>query len=270
MTNVHIITGGSSGIGFECAKEFTDGKVLITGRNEEKLAAAAKDLEGLGLDVAYKSSDISDQASVDDLLAYGKSLGKIKTILNSAGVSGVGASSKMTFEIDLLGSLHLIKAAEKAMDQGGALILISSMMGHVVPDNPAYDGLLAEPDGQGAIDQLVEIVGDKSDLAYNFSKKGVQLMVKKYADAFGEKGLRIVSVSPGIIMTPMAKKAAEEHAETMKRMEAVTPMRRNGEPQDIAKAVKFLASDEASFITGTDLLVDGGLNLKLGQLMANK
>ena len=71
-------------------------------------------------------------------------------------------------------------------------------------------------------------------------------------------------------MTPMAKKAAKEYADTMNAMEAVTPIKRLGEPEDIANAVKFLASDDASFITGTDLLVDGGLHLKLAELMAEK
>lgn len=268
MTNVHIITGGSSGIGLECAKGFKDGKVLITGRTEAKLVSACEELKGLGVDALYKTSDISDQASVDELFAYGKSLGDIKTVLNSAGVSGVGASARKTFEIDLLGTLHLINAAKKNIAPGGVLILISSMMGHTVVDNPAYDGLLVEPNAEGAIDKLVEIVEDKSDLAYNFSKKAVQLMVRKYASDFGEVGARIVSISPGIIMTPMAKRAAEDYADRMNAMEAVTPIKRLGEPEDIAKAVKFLASDDASFITGTDLLVDGGLHLKLAELMA--
>lgn len=268
MTNVHIITGGSSGIGLECAKGFKDGKVLITGRTEAKLVSACEELKGLGVDALYKTSDISDQASVDELFAYGKSLGDVKTVLNSAGVSGVGASARKTFEIDLLGTLHLINAAKKNISPGGVLILISSMMGHTVVDNPAYDGLLVEPDAEGAIDKLVEIVEDKSDLAYNFSKKAVQLMVRKYASDFGEVGARIVSISPGIIMTPMAKRAAEDYADRMNAMEAVTPIKRLGEPEDIAKAVKFLASDDASFITGTDLLVDGGLHLKLAELMA--
>lgn len=268
MTNVHIITGGSSGIGLECAKGFKDGKVLITGRTEAKLVSACEELKGLGVDALYKTSDISDQASVDELFAYGKSLGDIKTVLNSAGVSGVGTSARKTFEIDLLGTLHLIESAKKNIAPGGVLILISSMKGHTVLDNPAYDGFLVEPDADGAIDKLVEIVEDKSELAYNFSKKAVQLMVRKYASDFGEVGARIVSISPGIIMTPMARKAAEEHAEKMKAMEAVTPIKRLGEPEDIAKAVKFLASDDAYFITGTDLLVDGGLHLKLAELMA--
>ncbi|MDO5725148.1 MAG: SDR family oxidoreductase [Tissierellia bacterium] len=156
------------------------------------------------------------------------------------------------------------------MDKGGVVLLIASMMGHVVPPNPEYDKYLQEPDLDGAIDKLVEFTNNHSDVAYNFSKRGVHLMVRKNAQEFGKKGLRILSVSPGIIMTPMAKKAAEAHPEQMNYMKSVTPAGRNGEPEDIANAVEFLTSDKASFITGTDLLVDGGLANILPELMAKR
>ena len=80
---------------------------------------------------------------------------------------------------------------------------------------------------------------------------------------YGQKGARIVSVSPGIIMTPMAQKAAEEHPERMQKMKEMTPLRRNGQPEDIADVVKFLLSGDARFITGTDILVDGGMLTQL-------
>lgn len=266
MKNVHVITGGSSGIGLECAKRFKDGIVLITGRNEDKLKKAEAELKDSGIEVAYKSSDISKRESIKELLEYGKSLGKIKTILNSAGVSGGMANTKGTFEIDLLGTENLIEESLKVAEENTALILIASMMGYVVPPNPDYDKYLQNPSEPGAIDALVEVVQDKSDIAYNFSKRGVHLLVKKYAAKFGQKKARIVSISPGIIMTPMAAKAAADHPEQMEFMKQMTPMLRNGEPDDIANAVSFLADDRASFITGTDLLVDGGLTIKLPEI----
>lgn len=266
MKNVHVITGGSSGIGLECAKRFKDGVVLITGRNEDKLKSAELELKEAGIEVAYKASDISKKDSIRELFEYGKSLGKIRTVLNSAGVSGGMANTKATFEIDLLGTENLIEEALNVAEEDTVIILIASMMGHVVPPNPDYDKYLANPSEPGAIDALVEIVQDKSDLAYNFSKRGVHLLVKKYAPSLGQKKARIVSISPGIIMTPMSKKAAEDHPEQMQYMEKMTPIGRNGEPEDIANAVSFLADDRASFITGTDLLVDGGLTIKLPEI----
>ena len=267
MKNIHIITGGSSGIGFECAKKFTDGTVLITSRGEESLVEAARELEELGLDVAYKTSDLTDVDSLKELFEYAQELGNIKTILNSAGVSGVGGNTRLTFTIDLLGVAYLIDVAKDYLGEGGALILIASMMGYTVPDSDDYNNLLQNPLQDGALDKLIDLVDDNSDLAYNYAKKGVQLQVKKNAMEYGKKGLRIVSVSPGVIMSPMTEAAAGEHADQMAYMKQATPAGRNGEPEDIAKAVKFLASENAEFITGIDLLVDGGLTINLPEIM---
>lgn len=266
MKNVYVITGGSSGIGLECAKRFTDGIVLITGRNEEKLIAAEAELKEAGIEVVYKTSDISSRESIKELFEYGKSLGKIKTVINSAGVSGVGVDAKLTFDIDLVGTESLIEETLEFVEKDTALILIASMMGHVVPDGE-YNKYLENPSEDGAVDALIAIVQNKSDLAYNFSKKGVHLLVKRYATEFGKKGARIVSISPGIIMTPMSEMAAAAHPEQMNYMKAMTPMGRNGNPEDIADAVSFLTDDRASFITGTDLIVDGGLTVRLPEIM---
>lgn len=268
MENIHVITGGSSGIGLECAKRFKEGTVLITGRGEEKLKKAEEILKKEGIKVTSKISDISNRESIKELFNYAKSLGKVKTILNSAGVSGDMADAKRTFEIDLLGTENIINEALKVVEEDSVVILIASMMGHVIPANLEYDKFLESPSQAGAIDSLIEIVEDKSDVAYNFSKRGVQLMVRKYAFKFGNKKARIVSVSPGIIMTPMAEKAAAEHPEQMEYMKSMTPAGRNGKAEDIANAICFLADDKSSFITGIDLLVDGGLTIKLPRIVA--
>lgn len=263
MKKVHVITGGSSGIGLECAKKFKGDRVLITGRNEERLINAKAELEKEGIEVDYKTSDISKKDSIKELFDYAKSLGKIKTIINSAGVSGIGVDAKLTFDIDLLGTENLILETLEIVEEGTVLILISSMIGHIVPENPDYDKFLEEPSKEGAIDALIGIAKDNSDLAYNFSKRGVHLLVKRFVSEFGKKGGRILSVSPGIIMTPMGEKAAEAHPEQMNYMKSMTPAGRNGKPEDIADTIAFLADDKAAFITGTDILVDGGLLINL-------
>lgn len=266
MKNVHIITGGSSGIGLECGKEFRDGIVLITGRNEDRLKEAEIVLKEAGIDVAYKTSDISSQDSVRELFDYARTLGKVKTVINSAGVSGGSADAALTLKIDLVGSEYLTLETLRVAEEKTVLVLISSMMGHVVPPNPAYDKYLANPCEEGAVDALLAVVQNKSDVAYNFAKRGVHLLVKKYAREFGEKGARIVSVSPGIVITPMGEQAIADHPEQMELMKNMTPSGRNGQPEDIANAVSFMADDKASFITGTDLVVDGGLVVRLPEL----
>lgn len=261
---VHVITGGGSGIGLEIAKAFDEGLVIITGRTEEKLKRACAELEKTGkAKYAYKTCDVSDKKSVMDLLEFALSKGDLMTVVNSAGVSGVGASVEAVLNVDLKGTKFITDAAYDYLANGGVLINIASMMGHIVPVNDAYINELIEPDKEGAVEKIAGIVNGNSDNAYNFAKLGVIEMVKANAMKFGKKGLRILSLSPGIIMTEMAKDAQEENADIMKKMVENTPAQRTGEPSDIANAVKFLASDEASFITGTDLLVDGGLSLVL-------
>ncbi len=267
MKKIHIITGGSSGIGLECAKQFKDGIVLISSRSEDKLKNAEAELKKEGIEVVYKTSDLSSKASIEELFSYANSLGTIKTVINSAGVSGTGGDARFIFEIDLLGTENLIHETLKFVEKNTVLILIGSMVGRIVPDSEDYNKYLENPSQDGYMDALIKVVGNNADTAYNFSKKGVQLLASKYASEFGQKGGRIVSVSPGIIMTPMATKAAEEHPEQMNYMKSMTPSGRTGSPQDIAYTVAFLADDRASFITGTDILVDGGLTIKLPEIM---
>ena len=216
MKNVHIITGGSSGIGLECAKQFKDGVVVISSRGEEKLISAVEILKSEGIEAVYKTSDLSNKESIKELFEYASSLGQIKTIINSAGVSGSGGDTRFTFEVDLVGTENLISESIKVVKDKSVLILIASMMGRVVPDNEAYDKYLVNPTKEGSIDALIKRVQNESETAYKFAKKGVQLLAKQSATEFGQKGARILSVSPGIIMTPMAEKAAEEHPEQMK------------------------------------------------------
>jgi len=263
MANVHVITGGSSGIGLECAKLFTEGVVLIAGRSEEKLKNAGETLKNEGVDVKYKSTDVSDEKSVKALMDYAKELGTLKTVVHAAGVSGSVGDVMKTLKIDLLGSHNVIEETFNAMDEDAALILIASMMGHMVPPNKENDEALRNPEREGSLEKIAEILDNDADQAYNYAKHGVQLLAKANASRFGKKGGRILSVSPGIIMTDMAKKASEDHPEQMKYMESITPVGKNGEPEDIAELVYFLASDKAKFITGTDILVDGGVTLNL-------
>lgn len=270
MENLHIITGGSSGIGLACAETLAQqgGLVLLAGRGEEKLQTAAAALRKKGLRAEIQPCDIAQKSSVQALFDRARALGRIRSVVNSAGVSGVGHDAKTTFAIDLLGAEHLLLGAREALDKGGVLILIASMMGHMVPPNAQLDALLVSPGAPGALEAFERASGGKSDIAYNIAKRGVRLMARHYAKEFGERGLRILSVSPGIIMTPMAKAASDAHPEVMRKMEAMTPAGRNGKPEDIAEAVAFLASDRASFITGTDLLIDGGLSIRLPELAA--
>ena len=122
-----------------------------------------------------------------------------------------------------------------------------------------YDEALSNPQAEGSFETICKYIDSSSDMLYNFAKRGTVLLTEKNANKWGTKGARIVSVSPGVIETPMGLKAAEEHPERMEMIKKATPLRRNGQPEDIADVVYFLVSDKARFITGTDILVDGGV-----------
>lgn len=263
MSQVHVITGGSGGIGIECAKLYKEGVVVIAGIDDEQLKEAEQELKDQGIDVKTKNTDVSDINKVKELIDYAKSFGTIRTMIHAAGVSGTIGDVKKTLKIDLLGTYNVIEETYKAVEKDTAVVLIASMMGHMVSPKTEEIDLLRNPEKDGALDKLSEILSGDADEAYNYSKHGVQLLAKANATRFGKKGGRILSVSPGVIMTPMAKKAAEEHPEQMEYMKSITPVKRNGEPEDIANLIYFLGSEKASFITGTDILVDGGLTLNL-------
>lgn len=266
MKNVHIVTGGASGIGLETAKSFKEGIVVITDLNESRLKEAVAELKSLNIEAEYLVSDVSSQTANKELVEFAAKLGKIRTVVNSAGVSGGQASARKTLEIDLLGPEYLVEEVYKVAEKDTVVILIASMMGNVIPSNEAYDNFLMNPQTEGALDALVQVVKDDSDTAYNFAKKGVQLLAKKWATKYGEKGARIVSLSPGVVMTPMAEQAAADHPEQMEFMKQMTPSGRNGVPEDISRAVLFLADEKAEFITGIDLTIDGGLGNRLPEI----
>lgn len=152
------------------------------------------------------------------------------------------------------------------MSENSVVILIASMMGKTVPDNPIYDNLLLEPSKDDNLEKLVEIVEGKSNIAYNFAKKGVGVLVGANVDRFGSKKIRLLAVSPGIIKTKMSELAEKEHLEQMKFLKSKTPIGRLGTIEDIGNVVEFLSSDKASFITGSNIYVDGGLGLNLHEL----
>lgn len=263
MSEVHVITGGASGIGLECAKLFKDGTVVIADLSEDKLKETSESLKKLGIDAKYHTVDVSDRSAVNKLIEYAKEFGEIKTLVHSAGVSGDMGNAKKVLDINLVGTFNMMEEGYKALGENSVAILISSMMGHVVKTNSEQDELLKNPQDENSIDKIMKIIDNDSDQAYNYSKYGVQLLVRSNAEKFGKKGIRILSLSPGVIMTPMSKKAAEEHPEQMKYMDSITALSRAGKPEEVADVVYFLASDKASFMTGTDILVDGGLVVNL-------
>ena len=256
--NVYVITGGAGGIGLATAKEFTDGIVMISDVNPAALEKGKEILTAAGIETVTKVCDISNRDQVAEMAKEAAALGKVKGVVHSAGVSGDIGRMDLVLKIDLLGTYYIIEEFLDVMGENSSMVLIASMMADTVPPNVEQDALLLAPDREDIIEKLTPFCNDDPHYAYDVCKRGVRLLASKYASAYGKKGARINSVSPGVIMTEMALKAAEEHPEQMKFMESVTPLGRNGRPEEIADVVAYLCSDKASFITGIDIKADGG------------
>ncbi|WP_072875710.1 SDR family oxidoreductase [Salegentibacter echinorum] len=257
--DIVVITGGAGGIGQTCAKAFKDHPIILTDYSQETVDKVVDKFSKEGFDVKGIACDITDKKDIEKLVKFVKKQGSVKTFIHTAGVSGTVKDLNKVFTIDLVATELLIEAFYELANKDSVAILLSSMMAHAVPANEEYDEALKYPQAAGSFDTVVKFVNDDSDTMYNFAKRGVQLLTHKYANKWGEKGARIVSVSPGVIETKMALKAAEEHPERMEMIKKATPLKRNGKPEDVADVVFFLASDAARFINSTDILVDGGV-----------
>ncbi|WP_407152100.1 SDR family NAD(P)-dependent oxidoreductase [Bradyrhizobium sp. ORS 86] len=236
-----FITGGNSGIGFATAKLFVaeGAKVVITGRNRETLAAAAKQLGPNALAVA---ADATDVAALEAAVKQGaEKFGKYDVLFANAGIPGqtpVGGTTLAAFEsvirTNLTGVFFTVQAAAPYLNDGASIILNGSVIS--VLGNPGYS-------------------------AYAASKAGVRAMARVMASELSPRGIRVNVVAPGAVRTPIWGAAvATPEAEKMfeARIAKSTPLERIGEPDHISKTVLFLASDDSVHLQGQELFVDGG------------
>ncbi|GGC00496.1 oxidoreductase [Novosphingobium endophyticum] len=253
--DVVIVTGACGGMGAAIARSFAEeGHALIlSDLREEPLENLAKSLRD-DAEISLIAGDIADTSLPGQIIA---ALGtrKIGALVHAAGVSPSMADGRRIVDINLFATRRLVEAVLPAMAPDGAAILIASNSGHLLARpmlDKAIRNLLA-----GRRSLISNLLMRSSRTAYPLSKRGVQLYAQSMAPRFGAVGARIVSLSPGIIDTPMG--ALENNAgPEMARMIDVTPAGRTGRPEEIAAVVSFLASSSASYITGTDILVDGG------------
>ncbi len=254
-----VITGGAGGIGQACARKYKKELLIITDYSQSQVDESVAMLRKEGFHAIGIPCDITNQEDVNKLTDFVASNGGFKALIHTAGVSGTVKDTKKVFTIDLIGTDILLDAFYEIATPDSVAVLLSSMMAHVVPFNEAYNDALKYPQADGSYAKVEKAVNGDADLMYNFAKKGVLHLVEKNVDRWGGKGARVVSLSPGVIETPMALKAAQEHPERMEAIKQATPLKRNGQPEDVADVVYFLTSSAARFITGTDILVDGGV-----------
>jgi len=262
MANVCVITGGGSGMGFEAARIIgKDQKIILVGRTVAKLENAINELKAAGIEAESFAADASDRESVARLVEFAKSKGTIKTVIHAAGVSPNMADALTIFSINAGGTIIIDEAFAPEMAEGGVILNVSSMSGYMLPADripyQLYQAALAGPEAivEGFKSVLANVPDEmKTGMAYTMSKNFVQWFTEKEAIKYGRKGIRVVSISPGTFSTPMGKIEGEQAASFALN----GALGRVGDPVEIAKMMAFMVSDDASYLTGTDILYDGG------------
>jgi NAD(P)-dependent dehydrogenase (short-subunit alcohol dehydrogenase family) len=269
MTDVVVVTG-VGGMGVACARRLGGGAHLVLADfDEAKLAAVVRELEGDGFTVTGRRVDVTDRASVDALVGVVRGLGPLRTLVHTAGLSPTQASGERVLVVDMLGTDHVLNAFLDVVVQGTAAVCIASMAGYMASLTPAQEQALTAADTDGLMDALGGVPLDDFGATYSIAKRVNQLRVEKAAVAWGARGGRVNSISPGIISTPMGRQELDEGAgEQMQGMLDLSPVPRIGTAEDIAAAVQWLSSADSSFVSGCDLRVDGGVTAAIHALMA--
>jgi len=259
-----VVVIGSGSIGQACARRVSAGKhVLLADLREENAAAAAKVLGEAGFEVSTASVDVSSRESVHALVETAAALGAITGVIHAAGVSPTQASPATILKVDLYGTALVLEECGNVIARGGAAIVIASQSGHRLPALTAEQNkaLATTPaDDLLALAMLQPEQVTEPLNAYQISKRGNSLRVMAEAVRWGKRGARVNTISPGIIITPLAKdELTGPRGAGYRRMIEASPARRAGTPDEVGNVAALLMGPDGGFITGSDFLMDGGV-----------
>jgi NAD(P)-dependent dehydrogenase (short-subunit alcohol dehydrogenase family) len=262
-TNVIVVIGAGS-IGQAIARRVSAGKhIVLADLRQENADAAAKTLSDAGFHVSTAKVDVSSRASVHALVETAKSFGEISGVIHAAGVSPSQASPETILKVDLYGTALVLEEFGRVIARGGAGVVIASQSGHRLP------ALSAEQNAQLATTPVEELLklpmlqpGQVKDPlhAYQISKRGNSLRVMAEAVRWGKRGARINTISPGIIITPLANdELSGPRGAGYRRMINTCAVGRAGTPDEVGTVGALLMGPDGAFITGSDFLMDGGV-----------
>lgn len=263
MTDVVVVIG-SGGIGQAIARRQGTGRtVLLADLNEQILQDAADSLEAGGHTVITRTVDVASRESIHALVEAAGDVGDVVNLVHTAGLSPVQASPQAILTVDLVGVAVVLEEFGRVMARWGAGVVISSMAGHMIPAlDPEADRALAfsPADELLALPLLSPEAVPNSGAAYALAKRANHLRVQAEAVAWGDRGARINAISPGIILTPLARdEMSGPGAAGYEQMIRQSAAGRVGTTDEIAIAAAYLLGPDAGFVTGTDLLIDGGV-----------
>ncbi len=259
-----IVVIGAGSIGQAIARRVGAGKhILLADLRKENAEAAAKTLSEAGFEVNTATVNVSSKESVIALVKTAMAIGGIKGLIHAAGVSPSQASPSTILHVDLYGTALILEEFGKVIENGGSGVVIASQSGHRLPAlTPEQNKALATT----PVEELLSLpflqpeqVKDSLH-AYQLSKRGNSLRVMAEAVNWGKRGARINTISPGIIITPLAKdELSGPRGEGYRRMIDLCPVGRAGTPDEVGTVGALLMGREGAFITGSDFLMDGGV-----------
>lgn len=264
MVDQVTVVIGVGGMGEVIARRQGIGKKLFLADFSEKALTRVSDaLRGDGYDVTTHVVDVSSHESVAQLAEAAAAAGDITQVAHTAGLSPTQAPADAILKVDLAGVAFFLEEFAKVVAPGASGVVIASMAGSMTLGSlPAeLETALASTPSDGLLDLPFWADPSFSDpgAAYSVAKRGNQLRVQFAAGAWGKRGARINSISPGVIATPMGQEElAGESGQHMRALIEASAVSRLGTSGDITNAVAFLLGPESTFITGIDLLVDGG------------
>ena len=239
---------------------------------QDRLDRAASTLDGLGITYKAVNCDVTDRQAVDGLLEIATGLGTVAAVIHTAGVSPSMGSAEYVMRTNAIGTVNVNEAFYASAGEGSAIVNVASMAAHMLPENmvPTKQFPQALQDQAAFMTDMLaacSIVPEEmqSGIAYAVSKSFVRWYSTSQCERFNGRGLRIVSVSPGSVDTEMGQLEAEAGAGAMVADAAVP---RWGKPEEMADLLAFCASDKAGYLTGTDILNDGGVIASMTQRAA--
>ena len=263
MTNVIVVIGAGS-IGQAIVRRVAAGKhVLLADIRQENADAAAKVLFDAGFIVSTATVDVSSRASVHALVEAATKLGVVSGVIHAAGVSPSQASPVTILKVDLYGTALVLEEFGNVIARGGSGIVIASQSGHRLgPLSTEQNSLLATTPAEELLAlPLLQKEQIKDSLhAYQISKRGNSLRVMAEAVRWGKRGARVNTISPGIIITPLANDELKgPRGPGYRRMLEVSAAGRAGTPDEVGTVGALLMGPDGAFITGSDFLMDGGV-----------